>query len=390
MISTDLDFQRNSWNKNIANLPHPHILQTWEWGQSKSRFGWTPKYRLWPPESNNHSVSAAAMVLQRKYSLGSLTSPFRILYVPKGPLLDWSNRVLRRQVLEDLATIASMNGAIFIKIDPDVAIGEGIPGTDTAQIYSLSESVISDLRSYGWHLSHEQIQYKNTILVDLTPDEDTLLARMKQKTRYNIRLSTRKGVTCRVGSRADIGTLYRLYAETSTRDGFAIRDESYYRTIWETFFPIQENKSEGNDKVDKHIKPFAIPILAEVAGEVIAAVIIFLFAGKAWYLYGMSRVSHREKMPNYLLQWEAMKCAKGYHCTEYDLWGAPDEFTESDPLWGVYRFKEGFGGKVVRHIGAWDLPLKPNLYRLYTNILPRLLEIMRRRGKSRTIQSLNL
>ena len=101
---------------------------------------------------------------------------------------------------------------------------------------------------------------------------------------------------------------------------------------------------------------------------------------------GMSRTTHRDKMPNYLLQWEAIRRGKTSQIHTYDLWGAPDEFVEDDPLWGVYRFKEGFGGDVVRHIGAWDFPVRPYYYRLYTAILPRLLVHMRRRGAERTRQ----
>jgi lipid II:glycine glycyltransferase (peptidoglycan interpeptide bridge formation enzyme) len=124
-------------------------------------------------------------------------------------------------------------------------------------------------------------------------------------------------------------------------------------------------------------------LIAEVNGELIAALIVFRFASKAWYMYGMSLPAHREKMPNHLLQWEAIRRAKECGCTTYDLWGAPDAFDQSDPLWGVYRFKEGLGGQVVRHIGAWDLPVRPMLYSLYTRILPRVLNVMRRRGRDR-------
>jgi lipid II:glycine glycyltransferase (peptidoglycan interpeptide bridge formation enzyme) len=127
-----------------------------------------------------------------------------------------------------------------------------------------------------------------------------------------------------------------------------------------------------------------------VDGEAVAALIVFRFCGKAWYLYGMSRSLHREKMPNYLLQWEAMRRAKAAGCTVYDLWGAPEVFNESDPLWGVFRFKLGLGGVVHRTIGAWDLPIRPVLYRLYTHLLPRLLAIMRRRGQARTQQSIGM
>jgi peptidoglycan pentaglycine glycine transferase (the first glycine) len=132
----------------------------------------------------------------------------------------------------------------------------------------------------------------------------------------------------------------------------------------------------------------AEPLIAEVDGEPVGAVVIYHHAGKAWYLHGMSLEAHRRKMPNYLLQWEAMRRARQVGCRQYDLWGAPDTFDESDSMWGVYRFKDGFGGQVVRTIGAWDLPLRPLVYRLYTQALPRILNLLRRQGQARTRHSL--
>ncbi len=111
---------------------------------------------------------------------------------------------------------------------------------------------------------------------------------------------------------------------------------------------------------------------------------LFDFGGVAYYLYGMSQHAHREKMPNYLLQWEAIQIAKEKGCQIYDLWGAPDVFDESDSLWGVYRFKRGLGGQVVRRIGAWDLPLRPWIYKLYAHIWPRLMDVIRSRGRVST------
>jgi lipid II:glycine glycyltransferase (peptidoglycan interpeptide bridge formation enzyme) len=122
----------------------------------------------------------------------------------------------------------------------------------------------------------------------------------------------------------------------------------------------------------------------------VAGIFSFYFARRAWYLYGMSRQAHREKMPNYLLQWEAMRRAKARNCTQYDLWGAPDVFNESDSMWGVFRFKEGIGGQVVRFSGAWDYAARPLAYVLYTRILPRVLDIMRRRGRARTRQEVSI
>ena len=140
----------------------------------------------------------------------------------------------------------------------------------------------------------------------------------------------------------------------------------------------------------KSSMPFTEPLIAEVNNEPVAANFVFYFAGRAYYVYGMSRDAHREKMPTYLLQWEAMKRAKAKGCIVYDLWGAPDVFDESDSMWGVYRFKEGLGGKVVRTLGAWDFAPNPLWYKMYSEIIPRVLDVMRVRGKTKTRQALEL
>ena len=134
--------------------------------------------------------------------------------------------------------------------------------------------------------------------------------------------------------------------------------------------------------------PFSEPLIAEVDAQPVGAVSMFYFAGQAIYLFGMSRDEHREKMPNYLLQWEAMRRAKSLGCTVYNLWGAPDEFNENDGLWRVFRFKEGLGGYVSRTLGAWDYTPNPLMYKLYTQTLPKIMDAMRSRGKARTRQAL--
>ncbi len=111
---------------------------------------------------------------------------------------------------------------------------------------------------------------------------------------------------------------------------------------------------------------------------------VYRYGRTAYYLYGMSSERHREKMPNHLLQWEAIRWAKSQGCEHYDLWGAPNRFDEQDPLWGVFRFKEGFGAAVLRTIGPYDLPLKPVAYRLYHQLLPKVLALLRTRGRTRT------
>jgi peptidoglycan pentaglycine glycine transferase (the first glycine) len=375
-----------SWNTLIASLPLPHLLQTWEWSQVKAKYGWQAMPFVWCSQPcdgstpSQGSVVAAAMILRRSIPVGGFAKRMSVLYIPKGPNLDWNNIPLRTRVLDNLQAFARSQGAIFVKLDPDVPLGMGVPGSEEAREDNSGQASRSELLRRGWVFSQDQIQFRNTVLIDLTPSEDDMLARMKQKTRYNVRLAQKKGVTVRVGSADDFPLLYRMYAETSVRDGFLIRGEDYYQTVWKTFGQSQPSAFG--------LQPFSEPLIAEVDGQPVGAVSLFYFAGQAIYLFGMSRDEQREKMPNYLLQWEAMRRAKALGCKTYNLWGAPNEFNESDGLWGVFRFKEGLGGYVLRTIGAWDFTPSPLLYRMYTEILPRLMDVMRTRGKNKTRQSL--
>ncbi|MBL7184204.1 MAG: peptidoglycan bridge formation glycyltransferase FemA/FemB family protein [Anaerolineae bacterium] len=342
--------ERDLWNQALLKLPYNHVLQSYEWGQFKAQYGWTP-LRLLFFEEEDGVVRAAASVLRRRF----LHLPLCIMYVPKGPALDYGNGGLLKRVLSTLQDVARRHHAIFIKVDPDVCLEDHS---------SPSTQVITALENRGWRLSSEQIQFRNTILIDLTREEDELLKAMKSKTRYNVRLAERRGVEVRLGALADLPLFYEIYVETSSRDEFIIRPFAYYRHAWKAF--IEANLAQL--------------FIAEYEGQPLAGLILFRFGKKVWYMYGASRALHRSLMPNHLLQWEAMRWAKAQGCTVYDLWGAPDVRDESDPLWGVYRFKEGFGGQFVRHIGAYDYPVSRLLYQFYTVTVPRYLEVLRERN----------
>ncbi len=362
------------WDALIARLPGAHLLQTWEWAQVKAKYGWQPMPLVWSGQPSSPPL-AAAMVLKRVIPAGGFAKKMCLLYTPKGPLLDWSDAALRGRVLDDLQALAKRAGAIFLKADPDVLLGTGVPGRAEAVETETGSRVQADLARRGWLFSQDQIQFRNTVLLDLAPSEAEILARMKQKTRYNLRLAEKKGVRVRPATPQDLPLLYKMYAETSLRDGFVIREEAYYRAVWEAFLRPPADP-----------QPWAEALIAEVEGQPVAGLFLFYFAGRAYYLYGMSREIHREKMPNYLLQWEAIRRAKAHGCAVYDLWGAPDEFDERDSMWGVFRFKEGLGGQVTRTLGAWDYPASPLLYRMYTQVIPRLLDVMRWRGQRKTRQ----
>ncbi len=339
-MNLDSITDQGQWNTALLSLTDPHALQTWEWGEVKRRHNWLPTRLLW---SHKGEPVAAAQVLRRAMS----HTPWGIVYVPKGPILDYTNDDLVDLVLADLEHVARRTKAILVKTDPDTNRPE----------------VERTLVSRGWSYSNEQIQFRNTGLLDLTPAEGELLMAMKSKTRYNVRLAERRGVTVRVGSERDIPLFYEMYAETGQRDGFLIRPLGYYRDVWQVFIRTGLGQM----------------FLAQAEGDVIAGLFLFRFGQRAWYMYGASTAQHRNLMPSYALQWEAMRWAKSQGCTVYDLWGAPDVLDKRDPMWGVWHFKEGLGAVFTPHIGAYDYAPSRLLYWAYTAALPRYLAFLRRR-----------
>ncbi len=373
-----------TWNKTLCSLPGSHLLQSSQWAEVKTRFGWQPYYLVWDQSGNDLEMKvvsedelrgknpvAAALVLERKAFRG-----LSVMYVPKGPILqDWSDDQLRQRVLSDLENFAKESGAVHLKMDPDIVIGRGVPGEEDEEPVPQGKFIEGELSARGWLFSSDQIQFRNTFLIDLRQEEDQLLNRMKSKTRYNIRLASRKGITIRYGDDTDLDYLYKMYADTSLRGGFTIRGEEDYNYLWQIFM--------GKD-LDSEIDAIAQPIIADFDRKPVAAAVMFRFGGRAWYLHGMSLPEHSDKMATYLIQWEGMRWAKDNGCVTYDMWGAPDQFNSDDSMWGVYRFKRGFGGKLTRTIGAWDFPVKPILYRAYTRVLPVILSGMRKIGNRNT------
>lgn len=332
-------FSPDEWNSALAGIPNAHVLQTWEWGEVKSRVGWAPTRLLF---SENGKPCAAAQVLRRQLP----RTPLGILYVPKGPALDYQDTTLSGSTLVALEDYARRERSVFVKIDPDV---------------EANAPTAACLRERGWRVSAEQIQYRNTVRLDLAKSEQELQEAMKPKWRYNIRLAEKKGVRVEGGSEADLKLFYEMYVETGARDSFLVRRFPYYRDVWSTMM-------RGN---------LAHMLLARVGSETIAGLILFIFGRSAWYFYGASRSAHRDLMPNHLLQWEAIRWSKARGCQAYDFWGAPDRLSEDEPMYGVYKFKMGFGGEFVERVPAHDFVISPVLYWLYAVARPKYLARLR-------------
>jgi lipid II:glycine glycyltransferase (peptidoglycan interpeptide bridge formation enzyme) len=343
-----------AWNTSLRALPYAHVLQTWEWGEFKRvTTGWQPLRLAFKRDDD---VVAMASVGVR--SVG----PLKVMYIPKGPALPYDDADTCAEVLDYLQHLARQQHALWLKIDPDVIAATGVPGEADDTPSPTGQAFMVALQSRGWRFSPDQVQFRNTVTIDLTQDEVTLLAQMSQNTRRKVRTAEKKGVTVRAATIADLPILYDLYRVTGERDRFLIRPPSYYELAWRSFMEAG----------------LAHALITEHEGKPIAHVILFHFGHKCWYFYGASSNEARERMPNYLLQWEAMRWAKAQGYTTYDMWGAPDVFDASDSMWGVYEFKRGFRGTVTRHVGAWDYAPYPLLYRAYTQAWPRVLGWMRR------------
>jgi len=321
------------WNQYLQNYSNAHLLQTGEWGELKSAFGWEPVRLV----SGNMRVQ----ILFRKLPLG-----FTIGYIPKLAI-SFQQSVDNDRLWSEIDFVCTQNRAIFLKVEPDLWDDQK-PDTP-----ALSEAE-------GWHVtlrtSPHNIQPPRTIIIDITGSEEEILARMKQKTRYNIRLAEKKGVTVRAWD--DVDSFHKMMLLTSARDGFGVHSPAYYRRAYALLRPKQMGEL----------------LLAEFEGKPLAALFVARAGTRAYYLYGASTDEERNRMPTYLLQWEAMKWAKARGCAEYDLWGVPDEDeatleanfeTRHNGLWGVYRFKRGFGGQLKRAAQAMDRVYNPLLYWAY-------------------------
>lgn len=323
---------QTAWNQFLSKNPNAHLLQTGEWGEVKSAFGWKP-VRLVGGEEG-------VQILFRRLPLG-----FTVGYIPKFPVHS-GEFTFSQELWREIDSVCKRHRAIFLKLEPDLW-----------QDDQSKQWLITD---YKLQISPHNIQPPRTILIDIQGNEEEILARMKQKTRYNIRLAEKKGVTVRAWD--DIKSFHKMMLITGGRDGFGVHSLEYYQRAYNLLHPKQMGEL----------------LVAEYEGKPLAALFVARHGKRAYYLYGASTDEERNRMPTYLLQWEAMKWAKARSCKEYDLWGVPDEDEVSleanfearhDGLWGVYRFKRGFGGELKRAIQAMDRVYNPLLYWAYLRFI---------------------
>jgi peptidoglycan pentaglycine glycine transferase (the first glycine) len=316
----------SQWNEFLQEHPEAHILQSGEWGELKSAFGWDA-VRL-------AQDGFGAQILFRRLPLG-----LTFAYIPKGPVGTAPEKNTKRFWVE-VDALCRRKHAVFLKLERDG--WEGTAASSAPPAHFLP--------------SPQHIQPRSTLVVDLQGSEEAVFNRMKPKTRYNIRLAGRKEVV--VQPSRDIDTFYRVMGVTSQREAFHVHSLEYYRRADALFYP----------------KGMCELFVANFQDQVLATMMVFAFGKSAYYLYGASADSERNRKPTYPLQWEAIKWAMRNGCSEYDMWGIPDEACDieddeaearEDGLWGVYRFKRGFGGAIKKAHPALDRVYNPLLYKLY-------------------------
>jgi peptidoglycan pentaglycine glycine transferase (the first glycine) len=341
------------WDAFTRQHRDAHTLQTLQWGQLKSQFGWWAS-SVWV-ENAAREITAGAQIIFRPL-------PFKIgtmAYIPAGALFasDDPAHPDNVELWKRIHAAARRKFAAFLKVEP-------------CNWYRPRPDLPAQLEYAGLRLSPQTIQPPRTIVIDIASDEASILARMNQSTRYKARLKAKKEIDVREGTEADLASFNALMAVTGERDKFGVHSPAYYETAYKLFAPRGE----------------CALLIASYAGRDLAAIMVFRSGENAYYLYGASSNEERNRMPTYILQWEAIQWARRHGAIRYDLWGVPDadeseleaRFEASqggdptgDGLWGVYGFKRGFGGEVRRSVGAWDYVYNRAIYAGYQWVLKR-------------------
>jgi len=318
------------WNQFVRQHPHATPLQLAAWAELKGAFGWQSTLAA---VMEDGAIVGGAQILFRKLPIGKLA------YIPYAPLTDWHDLDLTKRVFAEIHQTTRQQGAAFLKVEAGIGIDPKY------------------LEEHGFQLSTQTVQPPNTMLIDLA-DDDTMLKRMNQGTRRNIRKSDKFEVSIREGSRADVDSFNAMLDETGNRQAFGVHAADYYEKAYDLFVPSGD----------------AVLLIASYEQTDLAGIFVFKIGQGAWYLYGASRNIERKRMASFGVQWAGIQWARDHGCTVYDMVGIPDadedtleaQFQDRDDgLWGVYRFKRGWGGRVARSVGAWDYVYNPIIYRLY-------------------------
>ena len=339
------DNRKEEWNTFVSRNPFFSLLQSWEWGEFKQRLGWKV-HRIAVEKGGRIEAGAQLLIKPMVYGLSGMA------YIPRGPLVDWQDREITSTLLEALHSEARKNKAICLRIEP--------PLVQNSENHTF-------LMATGLRPVKHTNQPRCSMIVHLPADMEELLKGLPASTRYNIRISQRKGVSIESGGADDLESFYRLMEKTGDRSRFPIRSSDYYEEEWQTF-----NKSS-------QVQLF----LSRYKGVTIGVQMPFHFAEHAATFHAAHLKEYRNLKAGYLMMWTAMCWARSRGCRTFDLWGIPEEVGEltargepipegrSGGLWGVYYFKRSFRGELIYFVGAYDYVYSPLLYRCMEHLISR-------------------
>ncbi|MBN2105452.1 peptidoglycan bridge formation glycyltransferase FemA/FemB family protein [bacterium] len=324
------------WNRMVSDCPDAHIMQTWDWGMYKSHLGWQP-YRL-AVQDDGRNFAGAQILLKTLPLTG-----WRIGYIPKGPLISLKENRLWESMCEGFRTLGQQNNIVVIRSEPN---------------YVNHPQVREQLSRFGFRQTVQTNQPRCTFFVDLSEGENDVFAQLNRNVRRLINKAEREGVTVEESDDQGVRIFYQQLLETSRRKRIPLQSQSFYQEAFRAFAQ------------DGHVKLF----LARFQDQAVSSLMVFFYQKCSMHLWAGNSGLGLQSNASYLLHWTAMKTAMARGCTLCDLWGIPDDIAgivergetvsrkRCDGLWGVYRFKEGFGGQIRCFVGTYDFVLRPGLY----------------------------
>lgn len=353
--------------KDIEEFNATNVLpQTPFWGRIKKKQGFIPRgfeltisKDLLYSEANSLEKKGEDILILIKY----ISNNVCFAYVPYGPKLEpaFENQGLFLEQLSETIKPKLPENCIFIRYDLTWEnqwakeeeyfdnVGNWIgPPPNRIQEYRLNFSTVN------WNLqkSLQDNLPKNTFFLDLTLGDDDLLYNMRYNTRYNVRKAHKKGIKVREYGVEHIGEWYKLYLDTAIRHNMPFQNQDFFSTIL---------KNQDNSKKGVTVKM----LMAEIEGEFLSSMFLVLSKKRGTYLYGASTSCKNNLMASYALQWESIKTAKEWGCTEYDMFGSAPNLNQNHPLHGVHIYKKGFGGNLYHRMGCWDYPYDQKMYDQY-------------------------
>ena len=312
----------NEYEEFLLNHYRCHYAQSKNWANVKNDW----KNEIIVVRDEKGKIKGALSLLIRKIPYFNAT----LMYAPRGPICGENDELVFSKLVEGADKLAKKYKSFMIKMDPD--------------ILSSNEGFKEIARNNGFKIagkikdSSKLIQPRYVSRLDIKgKTEEEVFKNFHSKTRYNVRLAQKKGITLREGSRDDIKIFKEIMEVTGERDGFYIRSTEYFEKIYDAMQP-------------NHIKI----MFAEYEGEPISCVMNILYGNKQWYLYGGSLNKYRNLMPNYLIQWEMIKKAIQDKCDIYDFRGnCATDMTHFNE--GLYRFKKGFGAEMVEFMEIYKV-----------------------------------